>query len=230
MSRTVVYAGTRNLYHNMTTAAKSLFLYGGDFDRVYFLIEDDEFPEDLPDKVRFRNVSGQTWFSPDGPNYNSRWTYMTLIRLVLPDLFPDDDRLLWLDVDTLVNGDLGPLWEMDLDGCILAAVPEPERCKNPFTYYNAGVQLINIPAFRRVQGRIVELINSVPLPFKDQDAINLLLQTQIRTIPAEWNACPYTGQPQDARILHYAGERCYHQRASWQRIEAIQWRDIKNAG
>ena len=226
MSRTVVYAGTRNLYHNMCTAAKSLLLYGGSVDRVWFLIEDDEFPEPLPDIIRCRNVSDQKWFPHDGPNYESRWTYMTLMRLVLPELFPDEERLLWLDVDTLINGDLGQLWETNLDGYLLAAVAEPGRSAAPFVYYNAGVQLVNVPEFRNVQSKLVELINRQLLPFKDQDAINLLCQTRIRTIPPIWNSCQWTGQPRDARILHYAAERCYHQRASWQQLEAKDWREI----
>lgn len=230
MSITVVYAGTRNLYHNMVTAAKSLILNGGPVRRVYFLIEDDEFPEPLPDVIQCVNVSGQDFFPPSGPNYESHWTYMTLMRLVLPELFPWEGRLLWLDVDTLVNGDLGPLWETDLDGCALAAVPEPGRSAAPFVYYNAGVQLIDVPSFSREQERLVDLVNSTPLAFKDQDAINLLLQTRIKTLPAIWNSCQWTGQPRDARIIHYAAERCYNQRASWLRIEATDWRDIQNGG
>ena len=226
MSRAVVYAGTRNLYHNMVTAAKSLIMNGGHVDKIYFLTEDDVFPEPLPDLIRCRNVSKQTYFPPSGPNYESHWTYMTLMRLVLPDLFPWEPQLLWLDVDTLVNGDLGPLWMTDLLGYALAAVPEPGRSAAPFVYYNAGVQLIDMVNFSREQERLVDLVNSRPLAFKDQDAINLLLQTRIKTLPALWNSCQWTGQPRDARILHYAAERCYNQRASWLRIEATDWRDI----
>lgn len=51
MRKVVVYAGTRNVYHNMVVAAKSL-LNHTQMDRVWFLIEDDEFPEELPDVIR----------------------------------------------------------------------------------------------------------------------------------------------------------------------------------
>ena len=71
--RTAVYAGTRNVYQNMTTAAKSLLSHTH-VDRVWFLIEDDLFPEALPDVIRTKNVSGQTWFDPEGPNAKKRWS------------------------------------------------------------------------------------------------------------------------------------------------------------
>lgn len=45
--RVVVYAGTRNLYHDMVVSAKSLLCHDG-ADRIIFLIEDDAFPECLP--------------------------------------------------------------------------------------------------------------------------------------------------------------------------------------
>ena len=51
MRRVVVYSGTRNVYHNMTVAAKSLLRHTH-IDRVWFLIEDDAFPEELPDLCR----------------------------------------------------------------------------------------------------------------------------------------------------------------------------------
>jgi hypothetical protein len=71
--RTAVYCATRNLYGDMETAAKSLLKNTPSVERVWFLIEDDEFPRPLPDCIRVKNVSGQTWFKPGGWNI-SNWT------------------------------------------------------------------------------------------------------------------------------------------------------------
>ena len=46
MRKVAVYAGTRNVYHNMAVAAKSLLCHT-QMDRVWILIEDDEVPEEL---------------------------------------------------------------------------------------------------------------------------------------------------------------------------------------
>ena len=125
MKRVVVYAGTRNLYRNMTTAVKSLLSHTH-IDRVWFLIEDDEFPEELPAVIQCKNMSGQQWF-PDGPNTRKRWSYMSLLRLALHEILPEEDRVLWLDIDTIVNTDITDLMKTDLDGCYVAAVEEPRR-------------------------------------------------------------------------------------------------------
>ena len=61
MRRVAVYMGTRNYYPLMVSAAKSL-LANTRMDRVWFLIEDDEFPEELPDVIRCKNISGQTLY------------------------------------------------------------------------------------------------------------------------------------------------------------------------
>ena len=45
--RVAIYAGTRNLYPQMYTALKSL-LINNSMDRVFLLIEDDEFPIRFP--------------------------------------------------------------------------------------------------------------------------------------------------------------------------------------
>ena len=113
MRRVVVYGGTRNLYPKMETAVKSL-LSNNMIDQVYFLIEDDEFPIRLPECVKFINVSGQKWFDKNGPNYSSQFTYMTLMRCALTHLLPEEKLALWLDVDTIVDDNIGELFEADM--------------------------------------------------------------------------------------------------------------------
>ena len=54
--KAAVYGGTRNVYRNMLAPMKSL-LMNSDVDKIYFLIEDDEFPYPLPKEVECINVS-----------------------------------------------------------------------------------------------------------------------------------------------------------------------------
>ena len=53
--RAAVYNGTRNLYENMLAAAKSLLVHSN-VEKIYFLIEDDIFPYDLPPEIECINV------------------------------------------------------------------------------------------------------------------------------------------------------------------------------
>ena len=48
--KTVVYAGTSNVYPQRYTSLKSLLVNTPSIDQVYRLSEDDEFPFPLPKK------------------------------------------------------------------------------------------------------------------------------------------------------------------------------------
>ena len=232
MRRVAVYAGTRNVYGMMAAAAKSL-LATTHMDMVYFLIEDDAFSEPLPDVIQVANVAswtdnGREFFLPDGPNYDSQWTWMSLVRLLLPRLL-HESRVLWLDVDTIVEQDIGEIFDRDLAGNYLAMVEEPVRSKYPFTYYNAGVMLMDLEELwgDRIWRKWVDLINREPFTAKDQDVINLICQGEILTLGPEWNCAGHiTQNAEDPYIRHYAGSLRPSGAAAFARYEKAEWRVI----
>lgn len=48
----------------------------------------------------------------------------TYLRFLLPELLPDVERVLYIDVDTVVNRPLDTLYDTPLDGAAIAAVPD----------------------------------------------------------------------------------------------------------
>jgi lipopolysaccharide biosynthesis glycosyltransferase len=50
-------------------------------------------------------------------------TVSTMDRLLLPDVLADLDRVVYIDIDVTVLGDVGELWDLDLRGAPLAARP-----------------------------------------------------------------------------------------------------------
>ena len=227
MRKVVGYAGTRNVYHNMAVAAKSLLSHTR-VDRVWFLIEDDAFPEELPEVIRCKNMSGQPYF-PDGPNTRKRWSYMSLLRLALPEILPEEDRVLWLDIDTIVHTDITDLMETDLDGCYVAAVEEPIRSKDPFLYYNAGVMVMDLKKLRDgMADLLIRYVNRVDMRFPDQDVINLLCQGRIKPVSPYWNSNIWIVEVSDPGITHFAADRKYEQHRLWQKYEQMEWR-VKDA-
>ncbi|KAK8325880.1 hypothetical protein V6Z12_A11G080600 [Gossypium hirsutum] len=48
------------------------------------------------------------------------------LRIYLPELFPDLDKVVFLDDDVVIQRDLSPLWEIDLQGKVNGAI---ETCK-----------------------------------------------------------------------------------------------------
>lgn len=105
MKKAAVYAGTENLYRDMITASKSLRL-NSSVDEIYFLIKHKVFPYKVPDFIHTIDVSRQRYFGINCPNIYPHWTVMTLMKAILTKLFPDYDRILILDVDTIIGGTL----------------------------------------------------------------------------------------------------------------------------
>lgn len=207
MRRVAAYMGSRKYYGMMVTAAKSLLRHTR-MDRVWFLIEDDKFPEPLPDVIRTKNMSGQKWFPEDGPNYRSHWTYMCLLPLAFPEIFAEESRVLRLDDDTIVEHDIGELFDMDMRDNYAAMVEEPIRSRYPFKYFNAGVALMDLDKMRKsgIYKKMIAMANRMELSAVDQDPLNVFCQGQILELDAKWNHCP--GIIQEAMrpcIRHFAG-------------------------
>lgn len=224
--RVVVYASTRNQYDKMEAAAKSLLLTNV-IDKVYFLTEDETYPNVLPSCIETINVSAdeERYFYKESPNFNCVWTYMTLQRLTLYDRLASHDRALYLDTDTIVMDNISELFDMDMEGYYYAAVLDANVCTQKIfalkeiedqsfrlqprveytynTYYNAGVLLCNLRALRDGTGRkMLRMINTEPLMFKDQDAINIVCENKIINLPAIYNSAPMTARAKDPKIVH----------------------------
>ena len=176
--RAAVYSGTRNLYPAMVTAAKSL-TKNSNVEKIYFLIEDDSFPEELPSHIETINVSSQAYFPKNGANFRTHFTYMSLLRVCYTKLFPKLDKVLQLDVDTLVVDDISSLWDIDLNGKMFAAVEEYHSSYKPYgpKYYNIGVAMFNLTQIRkeRADDFSIGFLNCTATPYIDQDAWNHFL-------------------------------------------------------
>lgn len=237
--RVAVYSGTRNVYPDMETSAKSLLYHNG-ADEIWFLIEDDEFPGPLPRAVRVRNISGQEYIRRDSPNWKSQFTYAACIRVAYADMFRQYDRILSLDIDTIINGDISGLWKTCLDDVYFAAATEHKRWPSAdrSSYYNMGVALMNLKKLRENDfwKRLVDDVNTVRREFIDQDAMIELCAPYTMEIPILYNYNPDCLNtrwlpPEDIRIRHYAGEKSwsYREKELYMRYSRMSW-DRAQAG
>lgn len=227
-----VYSGTRNLYPDMLPAMKSLIANSGVTD-IWLLIEDDEFPFEKPDFVHCKNVSAQTWFPPNGPNMKSAFTYMAMIRACYAEIFPDCDKVVQLDVDTVCVDNVDYLWEIELGDAWLAAAREYLGTYDPFRrgeYYNVGVAVMNLKKQREddAQLKLVEMINSMQLWCVEQDAFNYFcVPGKIVELPTRYNECFATGYSEEPAIVHFAGTPDWQGNAKVARREYVkQYRDM----
>lgn len=126
-------------------------------------------------------------------------THATWARLFLPELLPASvERLLYLDGDVIANGDFTPLFEISLNGNLVAAVEDCVSCIHKekiglitnTPYVNAGVLLFDMTVWRKVYDASWlkrYLTASIRYPMADQDVINLMFQSQCRFLPLQYN-------------------------------------------
>ncbi|MFM8981042.1 MAG: glycosyltransferase family 8 protein [Planctomycetia bacterium] len=173
---------------------------------------------------------------PKGPGYG-HIPPIAYARLLLPRLL-QEPRAIYLDGDMVVRRSLRPLWEHDLRGAWLGAVPDlgpriPWRelgLARAEDYVNSGTLLVDLDAWRR-EG-VVEacerfLATSAHLVrFVDQDVINAVARGHIARLGLEWNWQEYhpgARVERDPAVVHYAGKakpwhyRCEH---PWRRLYA----------
>lgn len=122
-------------------------------------------------------------------------------RMCIGTLLPASvERVLCLDSDTLVCGDLTDLWNMDMQGNILAGVSD---CMNVMKYRkqfqigktnlycNAGVFLVNLTRWRRqkIEEKIIKRIFSEKgnVFFFEQTLMNWSCRGKILNLPPEYN-------------------------------------------
>lgn len=235
--KAAVYSGSRNLYADMVTAAKSL-IANSSVEKVFFLIEDDEFPYELPEIIETMNVSGQRFFTKGGANFLTSFTYMSLLRVCYTKLFPDLDKVLQLDVDTVVVDNIDPLWDVDMTGKWFAACLEHLSTYKPYgpKYYNIGVSMFNLEQIRKdkVDEKLIDFLNAVKVPYIDQDAWNRFGIGKDVKLETRFNETIVTGFTEEPAIVHFAGIKGWQSSPKASRREYLKkyremsWEDVFN--
>ena len=204
-----VYFSTPNFYRMMCNSAKSMLSHTP-MDKIFFMIDEDTLPSSfgkLPSCIECVNVSGQQYFPHDGPNYQSAFSHMILLRVVLPLILPEIDTILSIDADTLIQDDISEIWQADISDRYFAAVRElPHLHKG--TYYNIGVAIMNLQLMREgnIPERATQMLNAKRYCLPEQDVLNELCRDHIRTLPARYNyAKKVTAQSPGCVIRHYLG-------------------------
>ena len=204
----VYYGLTRNLYPYLKWSITSLLEHNEDV-RLFIFAEDEELPFGIPCEHKVFNVSNQTYYGASCRNLHSRFTYMPMLRVCLPELL-DIDKVISLDVDTIICDSLKPLWDIDLTDKWIAWCAEHRGNYNPFNqkYYNSGVAVLNLDQMRKddVTKKAVELLNYQYFPYTDQDVMNLYAVPQKTVdIDVRFNESFCCGKTDNPAIVHYAG-------------------------
>ena len=157
----------------------------------------------------------------------------TFYRLLIPELFKDSKRILYLDCDLVVLSDVAELYGLDLKGKTIGAVssaffwnvdgsetfPDDEH-----EWFNAGVMLWDVQQWisKNYSERCTEVGKKGKLDTGDQELLQIVCNGDVCYLPHEWNflwhhvadeqfvlkgdvSKAYESVSDNAKIIHYSG-------------------------
>jgi lipopolysaccharide biosynthesis glycosyltransferase len=181
-------------------------------------------------ELRLRQIENRFHGPATWPSY---LTAASLLRLQLPSVLKDIDRVVYLDCDLVVLNDIATLYDTDLLDFPLAAcldfwltgsppfappgwgagawhkfLREVVGLTDSKAYFNAGVMVIDLKRFRStsLSHAAEEFLEQThyETPFVDQDALNHVIDGAFVTLDTRWNVLAALGHS-DPWIIHYAG-------------------------
>ncbi|NWF61052.1 MAG: glycosyltransferase family 8 protein [Fischerella sp.] len=152
------------------------------------------------------------WLKPDlgllnGVKVSGAFSIATYFRLLLPELLPKQvEKVIYLDSDLLVQGNLEKLWEKELDDFPALAVQDylfpwvsnglqdtyqELGLASDTPYCNAGVMLMNLKQWRAeaLANKVLEYSHKYhdTVYVADQDGINALIADRWKLLDPKWN-------------------------------------------
>lgn len=152
-------------------------------------------------------------------NYYSNTTYY---RLFLPELYPQYEKVVYIDSDTVCLADIAELYNVDMEDNLIAAVPDGaiqsieifqdyvERVVGVAdynNYFNAGVIVMNLKELRKYKfkEKFIYLLEKVRYEVaQDQDYLNRLCKGRVKMLGFEWNRMPVMGKIDgNIKLIHF---------------------------
>lgn len=141
-------------------------------------------------------------------------------RAFIARLFPQYDKGIYVDSDTILMGDIGKLYDIELGEDVIAARVDPKVAMVPEfveyvekaldipakDYVNSGVLLMDLKKLRKLHyiTKMTDLVKKdADLVAPDQDYLNVILKGRIKHLNKCWNLQPEGEDPKGAKLLHF---------------------------
>lgn len=133
----------------------------------------------------------------------------TYYRFLIQDVLPYYGKVLYLDSDLIIEGDVSELYELELGDNLLAAahdvdymgnlnMPDAKRMEytkevlemaRPYDYFQAGVLVLNTTEMRKLHSveEWLEIASNPDYIYNDQDILNAHCQGRVKYLGYEWN-------------------------------------------
>ena len=172
-------------------------------------------------KVSFVDVSEQLKTIEKHLHLRDYYTSAIYYRLFIVGMFPQYDKAVYLDSDTVVLGDIAELYNTPLGEDYIAAAVDQVVASDPVfgaytkdalgiegkAYFNSGVIVMHLKKFRsdNFYDRFYKVLSSYDfIVAPDQDCLNLLCKGKVKYLAPEWNAMPVGGKLRvRPKLVHY---------------------------
>lgn len=233
----IAFSTDKNYIENTIVAMVSVLLNCN--DKINFYILSSEFGQEEEKKfcavkkikdcnIFFKNIN-QEEYKKYFPNIDAHYSLPVYYRFLIPRLFPEIDKFLYLDGDLIVTTDVSKLFNTNLKKYPLAMCEDFNKhsfnarlnMKEKSIYYNAGVMLINCKIWREEQlaDKLFDfaLKHKETIVFPIQDALNPYMEGKILTLDKTWNSQVYQTEENQViynfnckkdktNIIHYIGK------------------------
>lgn len=146
---------------------------------------------------------------------NAHISTETYYRFLIQDILPDYDKVLYLDSDLVVDSDISELYDIDLGDNLLGAVLDADylgnlnmndglrykysketlHMKDPYSYFQAGVLVLNTYAMKKLHSLEEWLqLASEPYLYNDQDILNSHCEGRVTYLDYSWNVMMDSGR------------------------------------
>jgi len=229
----VFYACDNSFVKYMVVSLKSLLCNASPDYRYRIHILHSDITEELQEKVRamateyaeicFHDVRMHLQEIAERLPIRDYYSNTTYYRVFIAEMFPEYDKALYIDSDTVVPGDISELYEKELgDNYVGAAHEQAMVQENVYgcyveevlgidrnNYFNAGVLLINCKAFRenRLLEKFIELLGIYNFVVtQDEDYLNVLCKDKVLWVEQQWNTEMFGEIPypeEEYKLIHY---------------------------
>lgn len=155
-------------------------------------------------EIRFEDVTGYLTSISDKLPLRDYYSKTTYFRMFIAEMFPEYEKAIYIDSDTIVNGDISELYLHDLKDNYVGAANEQVMIQenvygeyvekvlgiDRYHYFNAGLLLINCEQFRKnhVLDQFVDLLHTYNFVVtQDEDYLNLICKDGVLWLEQPWN-------------------------------------------
>ncbi|MDO4574622.1 MAG: glycosyltransferase family 8 protein [Planctomycetia bacterium] len=207
----IALASDENFVQHMGCLIASILSNSLENEQFYFYVIDGGITEESKEKIRsLRSIRPFEiqFLALDlnrlaGLPLIERFSMNTYSRLLLPELLPETNRILYLDCDMIVLSSLSELWDTDLEGNSLGVVldfrelfeqewrNERIRLGVHGPAFNAGMLLLDLKKIRE-QNLFQKVIfwlkeHQADIVLADQDGLNVIFENDRKMLPLRWN-------------------------------------------